>query len=69
MENFLFIVPVVQLLTEIATDLTVQIVPLSIGEVMARNLTSALPPLEAFNPRAPNIATRKLRSRLLSSAE
>ena len=58
----------VQLLTSIATELTVRIVPLSIGEVMERNLTSALPSLETFNPRAPNIATRKLRIRLLLSA-
>ena len=67
-ENLLFIRPVVQLLTEIATDLTVQVVPISIGEAMDRNLTSLLS-IEPFNPREPNIATRKLRSRLLSSAK
>ena len=54
------IVPVVELLTGIATNLTVRIVPINISEVMDRNLLPALPTIPDFNPRAPNVATSKL---------
>ena len=64
-ESALAIKPAVQLLTGIATNLTVQIVPISISEASNRNLLPTLPTLPAFNPRAPNIATSKLTNRLL----
>ena len=68
-ERELVIVPVVKLLTDIATDLTVRIVPLNITEALARDLPSAFPTIHPFNPSLPNIATSKLKSRLQSSAE
>ena len=63
-EGELFIEPVVQLLTVIATDLRVQIVPVNITEALARDLPSDLLFIPPFNPRRPNIATSKLRRRL-----
>ena len=63
-EDMLFIAPVVQLLTTIATDLTVRIVPVNITEALARPLPSDFPTISPFNPNAPNIATSKLRSKL-----
>ena len=61
--------PAVQLLTNIATDLTVRIVPVDITEALTRPLPSAFPAIPPFNPRAPNIATSELISNLLSCAE
>ena len=60
-EDLLFIAPVVQLLTLIATDLTVRIVPLNITEAFARPLPSDFSMIYPFNPY---IATSKLRSKL-----
>ena len=59
--------PAVQLLTNIATDLTVRIVPVNITEALTRPLPSAFPTIPPFNPRTPNIATSELKCRLLSS--
>ena len=63
-EGELAIVPLVQLLTVIATNLTVQIVPVNITEALARDLPADFPTIPPFNPRRPNIATSKLRNRL-----
>ena len=65
-ESELFIVPVVQLLTEIATDVTVRIVPVNITEALARELPSTFPTIPPFDRRVPYNATSKLRSRLLT---
>ena len=62
-EDMLFIAPVVQLFTTIATDLTVRIAPLNITETLTRPLPSDFPTIPPFNPDAPNIATSKLRNK------
>ena len=63
--------PMVNLLGNISTDLTVAVVPVNYSEVIDRNLPLPIgfPSVPAFDPRAPNIATSKARSTLLSSAE
>ena len=67
-EDMLFIAPQVLLLTTIATDLTVRIVPVNLTEALARPRPSDFPMISPFNPDVPNIATSKLRSKL-SGAE
>ena len=59
-EGALSITPVVQLLTGIATDLTVRIVPLNITQARTRQLIPALPTIPDFDSDRPNIATSKL---------
>jgi hypothetical protein len=56
-EDMLFIAPVVQLLTTIATDLTVRIVPVNTTVALTRPLPSDFPTIPPFNPDAPNVAT------------
>ena len=69
LESVEVIRPVVQLLTNIATDLTVRIVPVNITEALTRPLPSAFPVILPFDPNAPNIATSELLCKLLSCAE
>ena len=54
----------VQLITNIATDLTVEIIPLNYTDVLSRSLGLSLD-FPASDPKRPNIATSKLRSGLL----
>ena len=53
--------PMVQLLSTIAADLTVAVVPVNYSEVINRNLPlpPSFPAVPAFNPRRPSIATSK----------